>query len=87
MRVLKLTCVEFLRLSTCYQTDLINSDHNSNLSENVFLGTCASRDVVITLFGHCVQLASMPGTLPEGLAETSYKSHGLITKPKTPRSH
>ncbi len=36
--------------------------------KNICLGSCVLHDVVITRFGHCVKLASKPGTLPGGLA-------------------
>ena len=38
--------------------------HNVSLWEKVFLGQCASRDVVITRFGRYVKFASKPGALP-----------------------
>ena len=38
--------------------------HNVSLWEKVFLGQCASRDVVITQFGHYVKFTLKPGALP-----------------------
>lgn len=40
------------------------------LSTKFFLGQCASHDVVVTQFSHCVKLASKPSPVPGGLVVT-----------------
>ena len=50
--------------------------HNVSLWEKVFLGQCASRDVVITRFGRYVKLASKPGALP--VSSSLYTSMGKL---------
>ena len=53
--------------------------HNVSLWEKVFLGQCASRDVVITRLGRYVKFASKLGALP-GCAELSSSSffHSMV---------
>ena len=48
--------------------------HNVSLWEKVFLGPIASRDVIITQFGHYVKLTSKSGTLLQGFGQPLRRS-------------